>query len=180
VIITDGNLIVNMKFVIKLIFPIQNHLPSFLFFTAGCLLHRRPGSFACAAQVQIRSLTSSWRATRWCYSTKLITGLASPTGDVIGAQGARRGEGEILSSSASPVRRRWYNRGLNPIVRSLTQPFCTGTIVAAAVKCSPTDSASVLGRYSDTSCNSIAVFSDDDALSRSMKVVGKTHFKDHN
>uniref|UniRef100_A0A0E0BPX2 Exonuclease domain-containing protein n=1 Tax=Oryza glumipatula TaxID=40148 RepID=A0A0E0BPX2_9ORYZ len=38
-------------------------------------------------------------------------------------------------------------------------------------KCSLIDDASVLERYSDASCNSIAVFSDDDALSRSMKEV---------
>jgi hypothetical protein len=43
-------------------------------------------------------------------------------------------------------------------------------------KCSLIDSVSVLKRYSDTSCNSIAVFFDDDALSRSMKEVGTTHF----
>jgi RNA exonuclease 1 len=44
-------------------------------------------------------------------------------------------------------------------------------------KCSLIDDASVLERYSDASCNSIAVFSDDDALSRSMKEVSTTHFK---
>uniref|UniRef100_A0A0E0MKF2 Exonuclease domain-containing protein n=1 Tax=Oryza punctata TaxID=4537 RepID=A0A0E0MKF2_ORYPU len=38
-------------------------------------------------------------------------------------------------------------------------------------KCSLIDDASILERYSDASCNSIAVFSDDDALSRSMKEV---------
>ncbi|GJM87832.1 hypothetical protein PR202_ga03826 [Eleusine coracana subsp. coracana] len=38
-------------------------------------------------------------------------------------------------------------------------------------KCSLIDNVSVLDRYSDTSCNSIAVFSDEDALSRSMKEV---------
>ncbi|CAM0883386.1 unnamed protein product [Alopecurus aequalis] len=38
-------------------------------------------------------------------------------------------------------------------------------------KCSLIDEANVLNRYSDASCNSIAVFSDDDALSRSMKEV---------
>ena len=38
-------------------------------------------------------------------------------------------------------------------------------------KCSLIDEAYVLNRYSDASCNSIAVFSDDDALSRSMKEV---------
>jgi len=43
-------------------------------------------------------------------------------------------------------------------------------------KCSLIDDVSVLERYSDTSCNSIAVFSDDDALSRSMKEVGAMHF----
>uniref|UniRef100_A0ACD5Y5T4 Uncharacterized protein n=1 Tax=Avena sativa TaxID=4498 RepID=A0ACD5Y5T4_AVESA len=36
-------------------------------------------------------------------------------------------------------------------------------------KCSLIDDVGVLDRYSDASCNSIAVFSDDDALSRSMK-----------
>uniref|UniRef100_A0ACD5Y553 Uncharacterized protein n=1 Tax=Avena sativa TaxID=4498 RepID=A0ACD5Y553_AVESA len=38
-------------------------------------------------------------------------------------------------------------------------------------KCSLIDDVGVLDRYSDASCNSIAVFSDDDALSRSMKEV---------
>ncbi|KAF0888137.1 hypothetical protein E2562_010838 [Oryza meyeriana var. granulata] len=38
-------------------------------------------------------------------------------------------------------------------------------------KCSLIDDASILERYSDASCNSIAVFSDDDALSRLMKEV---------
>ncbi|CAM0949936.1 unnamed protein product [Alopecurus aequalis] len=38
-------------------------------------------------------------------------------------------------------------------------------------KCSLIDDMGVLDRYSDASCNLIAVFSDDDALSRSMKEV---------
>ncbi|KAM0929987.1 hypothetical protein ACQ4PT_001228 [Festuca glaucescens] len=38
-------------------------------------------------------------------------------------------------------------------------------------KCSLIDEVNVLNRYSDASCNSIAVFSDNDALSRSMKEV---------
>ncbi|XP_006663883.2 small RNA degrading nuclease 5 [Oryza brachyantha] len=38
-------------------------------------------------------------------------------------------------------------------------------------KCSLIDDASILERYSDDACNSIAVFSDDDALSRLMKEV---------
>ena len=38
-------------------------------------------------------------------------------------------------------------------------------------KCSLIDDVGVLDRYSDASCNSIAVFSDKDALSRSMKEV---------
>jgi hypothetical protein len=37
--------------------------------------------------------------------------------------------------------------------------------------CSLIDEVNVLNRYSDASCNSIAVFSDNDALSRSMKEV---------
>jgi RNA exonuclease 1 len=44
-------------------------------------------------------------------------------------------------------------------------------------KCSLIDDVGVLDRYSDASSNSIAVFSDDDALSRSMKeVVRATYF----
>ncbi|KAL6642356.1 hypothetical protein ACP70R_020537 [Stipagrostis hirtigluma subsp. patula] len=47
----------------------------------------------------------------------------------------------------------------------------TSILHESGKKCSLIDDVSVLERYSDTSCNSIAVFSDDDALSRSMKEV---------
>jgi hypothetical protein len=43
-------------------------------------------------------------------------------------------------------------------------------------KCSLIDEDYVLNRYSDASCNSIAVFSDNDALSRSMKEVSTIVF----
>jgi hypothetical protein len=59
---------------------------------------------------------------------------------------------------------------------SISRRNLTSILHESGKKCSLIDSASVLERYSDASCNSIAVFSDDDALSRSMKEVGTTHF----
>ncbi|KAL6906192.1 hypothetical protein ACP4OV_003793 [Aristida adscensionis] len=47
----------------------------------------------------------------------------------------------------------------------------TNILHESGKKCSLIDDVSVLERYSDASCNSIAAFSDDDALSRSMKEV---------
>jgi len=54
---------------------------------------------------------------------------------------------------------------------SLSRRKLTSILHESGKKCSLIDDVSVLERYSDTSCNSIAVFSDDDALSRSMKEV---------
>ncbi|OEL26486.1 Small RNA degrading nuclease 5 [Dichanthelium oligosanthes] len=54
---------------------------------------------------------------------------------------------------------------------SLSRRKLTSILHESGKKCSLIDDMSVLERYSDTSCNSIAVFSDDDALSRSMKEV---------
>uniref|UniRef100_A0A0D9XXK4 Exonuclease domain-containing protein n=1 Tax=Leersia perrieri TaxID=77586 RepID=A0A0D9XXK4_9ORYZ len=47
----------------------------------------------------------------------------------------------------------------------------TSILHESGKKCSLIDDSSILERYSDASCNSIAVFSDDDALSRLMKEV---------
>ncbi|XP_066359099.1 LOW QUALITY PROTEIN: small RNA degrading nuclease 5-like [Miscanthus floridulus] len=54
---------------------------------------------------------------------------------------------------------------------SLSRRKLTSILHESGKKCSLIDDVSILERYSDTSCNSIAVFSDDDALSRSMKEV---------
>ncbi|CAN6344627.1 unnamed protein product [Urochloa humidicola] len=54
---------------------------------------------------------------------------------------------------------------------SLSRRNLTSILHESGEKCSLIDDVSVLERYSDTSCNSIAVFSDGDALSRSMKEV---------
>ncbi|PWZ31273.1 hypothetical protein Zm00014a_031789 [Zea mays] len=54
---------------------------------------------------------------------------------------------------------------------SLSRRKLTSILHESGKKCSLIDDMSILDRYSDTSCNSIAVFSDDDALSRSMKEV---------
>ncbi|AQK39851.1 Small RNA degrading nuclease 5-like [Zea mays] len=54
---------------------------------------------------------------------------------------------------------------------SLSRQKLTSILHESGKKCSLVDDVSVLERYSDTSCNSIAVFCDDDALSRSMKEV---------
>ncbi|CAD6268115.1 unnamed protein product [Miscanthus lutarioriparius] len=54
---------------------------------------------------------------------------------------------------------------------SLSRQKLTSILHESGKKCSLIDDVSILERYSDTSCNSIAVFSDDDALSRSMKEV---------
>ncbi|KAG8051303.1 hypothetical protein GUJ93_ZPchr0009g1183 [Zizania palustris] len=52
---------------------------------------------------------------------------------------------------------------------SLSRRKLSSVLHESGKKCSLIDDASVLERYSDASCNSIPVFSDDDALSRSMK-----------
>ncbi|CAL5098003.1 unnamed protein product [Urochloa decumbens] len=54
---------------------------------------------------------------------------------------------------------------------SLSRRKLTSILHESGKKCSLIDHVTVLDRYSDTSCNSIAVFSDDDALSRSVKEV---------
>ncbi|CAN6335749.1 unnamed protein product [Urochloa humidicola] len=54
---------------------------------------------------------------------------------------------------------------------SLSRRKLTSILHESGKKCSLVDDVSVLDRYSDTSCNSIAVFLDDDALSRSLKEV---------
>ncbi|KAK3136285.1 hypothetical protein QOZ80_5BG0430980 [Eleusine coracana subsp. coracana] len=54
---------------------------------------------------------------------------------------------------------------------STSRQNLTSLLHESGRKCSLIDNVSVLDRYSDASCNSIAVFSDEDALSRSMKEV---------
>ncbi|GJN13616.1 hypothetical protein PR202_gb00338 [Eleusine coracana subsp. coracana] len=59
---------------------------------------------------------------------------------------------------------------------STSRQNLTSLLHESGRKCSLIDNVSVLDRYSDASCNSIAVFSDEDALSRSMKEVGTAYF----